>query len=140
MSNENSEKIVTTEELHDERGKFKEGHPRVGGQRKGGRWLSTMLQEALLEPAFTKDGEHILDREGKPMNVAQVINQVVARKAMSGDNTMIGHAFDRLEGKAKENITLKGELSTTQMTLEEKKDLLRLLRMEDTEQKDELRA
>ena len=90
---------------------FKKGHdPRrnVTGANRGSKWLTTSLDEALQKVAEgSKETYHAL-----------LIKRVIKKAIVEGDNTMIQHIWNRLEGSAPQTI----DLYTTGDTLVIQKD------------------
>lgn len=117
----NSENIVgktVSEGIDPVTGKFLPGN-KLGGNKKGSRWLSKMLEDAL----FDVDSDDPQKRTD-----AQIIIDKVKQKAKRGDLRAIEHIWDRSEGKAPQaiDITSKGEQITT-LTSEERVKLDNLL-------------
>ena len=96
-------------------GRFLAGN-RLGRGNKGSRWVSTALQEALMEiAAGSKERQYEL-----------IIKKVIS-KAIAGDSHAISLIFDRAEGKALQTIDLKAEVEPAPLTEEKKRELLALL-------------
>ena len=87
---------VSNEELFDERGKFKAGHPKVGGKEKGTRHFTTLVQEALVKVALTDKGEKI--------EVQKALGEKVVKMALEGNEQMIKLIWNYLDGMPKQSI------------------------------------
>jgi len=84
----NSEKIVKREKLFDERGKFKKGHPKVGGKEKGNKSFTTKVKEALIKIA-----------EGKNYSYEEALVKTILKKGIvDGDSAIIKLIWNYLDG------------------------------------------
>ena len=77
--------------------KGKSGNPK--GRPKGARSLSTILREMLEEPI-----EIVVDGKKERREFREVIIRKLLKKANDGDMRAIQEIFDRVEGKAQQNI------------------------------------
>ena len=83
---------------------FKKGDdPRrnVTGKNRGSKWLTTSLDEALQKIAEgSKETYHAL-----------LVKRVIKKAIVDGDNTMIQHIWNRLEGTAPQTINLDASVT-----------------------------
>ena len=93
----------------------KSGNPK--GRPKGARSLSTILREMLEEPI-----DIVVDGKKERREFREVIIRKLLKKANDGDMRAIQEIFDRVEGKAQQNIdhTTQGEKIADTRILEEK--------------------
>lgn len=87
--------------------KFKPGQSgNPNGRPKGARSLSTILRE-MLEEEIDVNIDGVKSRK----QFQEVIIRKLLKKANDGDMRAIEHIFDRIEGKAKQNldVTSNGE-------------------------------
>lgn len=75
------------------------GNP--SGRPPGSKNISTYLKE-FLDVEIEIDENPIIKK--KFASVAQAIAASMIKKCLSGDNQMIMHVIDRLEGKPRENV------------------------------------
>ena len=75
----------------------KSGNPK--GRPKGARSLSTILREMLEEPI-----DIVVDGKKERREFREVIIRKLLKKANDGDMRAIQEIFDRVEGKAQQNI------------------------------------
>lgn len=98
----NKEPDKTGENWRDGKGKFIEGHPGIGGRPKGAFSLVEILKEELQK----------MPEGGNRETFARLLIKRYLKKAISdGDARLIIDAIDRIDGKAKENVNLSGQLA-----------------------------
>lgn len=78
------------------------------GRPKGSKNLSTILREMLSEEV-----EVVIDGKKEKKSFQDVIIRKLIKKANDGDMRAIQEIFDRVEGKAKQEIDQKNEHSGT---------------------------
>jgi hypothetical protein len=94
QNNTNSEKIVSKEELFDENGRFKVGHPKVGGKEKGTRDFATDWDEVVDE---------IAEENGITKSQARKhLLKVAYKQAKDGNFNFFKDVHDRVYGQAKQ--------------------------------------
>ena len=98
---QNSEKIVKKEDLFDERGKFKEGHPKVGGKEKGSKSFTTKVKEALEKIA-----------EGKDYTYEEAfIKSILKKGIVDGDSATQRLIWNYLDGMPSQKTDIDGNIS-----------------------------
>jgi hypothetical protein len=102
---QNSEKIVTTSDLHDENGKFKKGHPKVGGKTLGTNDFATDFDEAVEEIAK--------DNGMTKSEARKLLLKVAYKNAKDGNYSFYKDIHDRIYGTAtnKTDLNVKGEIN-----------------------------
>lgn len=99
-NNTNSEKIVSKGELFDENGKFKVGHPKVGGKEKGTRDFATDFDEVV---------EEIAEENGITKSQARKhLLKVAYKEAKNGNYNFYKDIHDRVYGQAKSKHEITG--------------------------------
>ena len=86
--------VVKTE--RDELGRFVEGHPKMGGMKKGFVSPRRALREKLQEIREVNIGDRKEQKTG-----LEILSEVLFKKAVGGDLGAIREFFDRVEGRAK---------------------------------------
>lgn len=95
---QNSAKVVNKDELFDENGKFKKGHPKIGGKKLGSKH----------KPKFLDELEEMLDEivEGKTYSYRKALKkQVLKRMIIDGDTTLLREYWQQRDGKPQSKIT-----------------------------------
>ena len=95
---QNCENIVSKEDLFDENGKFKAGHPKIGGKEKGSRSFTTKVRLALLKIA---DGENYTNEEA-------FIKSILKKGIIDGDSAIIRLIWNYLDGMPLQKNELTG--------------------------------
>lgn len=100
MENEtpNSDKVVSREELLDDNGKFKVGHPKVGGAIKGKKQFTTIVEEALWKIGTTEAGDKI--------EIERALGEKVVAMALAGNEQMIKLIWNYRDGMPKASLEL----------------------------------
>jgi hypothetical protein len=98
---QNSGRVVKKEDLFDENGRFKVGHPKVGGREKGSKSFTTKIREALMKIA-----------EGKNYTYEEVFIKAILHKGIvEKDPTIIKLIWNYLDGLPTQKI--EGEMNFT---------------------------
>lgn len=95
-SPDNTGKIEEKELIRDEKGRIAKGSASLNpaGKPKGTRHLTTLLEEALKK----------LAEGSKETYEAMLVKRVLLNAIKKGDMKAIEHIWDRIEGKAPQNI------------------------------------
>jgi len=97
----NSVKFVSHEELFDERKKFKKGHPKIGGSKKGSSFslLSILKRELQKIPPELKGKE-------RKMYAEILIKKQLHKATVEGDEQSIKLIWNYVEGTPQESLDL----------------------------------
>lgn len=96
----NSAEIV--QDLHDENGNFKPGHPKVGGKKKGTKHFTTLIAEMLKEKIQIKKDGQIIE-----MTVDKAMVEAMIRQVIKGDVKAFQALTDRHDGKPHQSIDME---------------------------------
>ena len=104
---QNSASSVSRKELLDERGKFKKGHPKVGGSKKG----SSFSLLAILKKELQKIPKELKGKERKRY-ADLLIKKQIHKAIVEGDDASIRLIWSYIEGAPKQAIdaNLLGEI------------------------------
>lgn len=114
----NSAEIVKSE-LFDENGRFKVGHPKIGGKQKGYKAFTTMIDE-IMDCNIERDGEST----GKTYR--DVIGKKVVKLMMEGNEQILKHYWDHKDGKAKQTNEI--EIQTEKELFDEIADAVTVIK------------
>src|SRR3990167_5891175 len=111
--NEETEKTEEKLDLHNERGKFKFGHPGIGGRPKGSLSLVGLMKKRLemLGPDQKRTiAEHLIDN--------------IMQDALDGKDTQLKLLLNYVEGMPKQGVELSGDWQPLQITIVKKDDTI----------------
>jgi len=92
---QDSANVVPKEELFDESGKFKKGHPKVGGKQKGSVSVVSAIKRKLEEIADSKDKKTYLD---------QIVEALFSKAISDKDVNALKDIINRVDGMPKQTI------------------------------------
>ena len=96
-------------ELHDENGNFKVGHPKVGGRQKGSTSITAELCKILEKKIVATFPEFAQKPEMAKKKAKEIIAEKMMLDALKGNTMMQMHIHNHVDGKAHQNLNLGGQ-------------------------------
>jgi len=96
-------------ELHDENGNFKVGHPKVGGRQKGSSSITAELCKILEKKIVATFPEFAQKPEMAKKKAKEIMAEKMMRDALKGNTMMQMHIHNHVDGKAAQNVNVGGQ-------------------------------